>query len=240
MIVHIFEDHKESVLAQLYRAAYPISVSASFEYADGVSNLESKIKEFLSKSYVEAIVAYMDAIPGNKSTRDIYFKLRHLARGSNIPVHIVPLVCAEFYFIKAFSDCSSLILLPDAVKSCAELSAIYSSDIVSTDEDKRYCNSFERYCKLVQAKAFRPCASASSSTNIFFYQNDCVADVQMSLHKKGLKYVQVFPCFPRGGGFGHLADMTKVISYCVKVHNDLCDAYIRLTGNCKKYKYIPV
>ncbi len=98
MIV-IFEDKMDDLLSNLFRSAYS---NCSFIYSNGNGNLETLVRHYLDSSD-EFIMVYLDTIPDNKDTINIYKTLARISRRNNFRVIVMPIVCAEYYFISSLS-----------------------------------------------------------------------------------------------------------------------------------------
>lgn len=238
MTGYIFEDHEDDGLSYLFRSAYPENIANAFIYAHGCGRLEKTLEKCLNNSSYTDVIVFMDVVPGNLATRSTYYKLKKLAKRSSKAVSIVPLVCAEYYFLKAFCN-SDIALMPDIVKDCVDFKPFFNSSIITSEEDIKYCKYFERYCKLVQKKALYFCASSVGDMGRFFYFNDCNSeDIKMSLVEKSFSYLKAYPCIPKGLSCGVPIDTQSVIRQCIVVHNSLCDILSAVDTGDRTYKYI--
>lgn len=98
-MIYVFEDDERDPISQLFRMAYDNSVSSKFIYVRGGGNIYSKVESLLN--YKDIILVYLNTIPGNKETLKIYNKLSMLSRKNNRSIIVLPILGAEYYFIKS-------------------------------------------------------------------------------------------------------------------------------------------
>lgn len=237
MTAYIFEDHENDGLSHLFRTLYPIEVQKQFIYARGCGRLDAKLTECLNNDDYTKVVIFMDAVPGNNNTWKKYNVLKRMAKHSSKQVHVIPLPCSEYYFIKAFHD-TPINKMPSVTEACLGFKPFFDSEVVTTDEDKEYCKYFERYCKLVQKKAFYSCANTVGEHGRYFYLNDCNDAVSLLLREKAYKYIQAYPCIPKGAVQGPDADIDKIVYDLTTLHNRLCDILKEVDKEDRVYKYI--
>ena len=75
-MIFVFEDEETDLLSKLFVSAYS---NCSFYYVKGNGNISNKVKKLLNESD-ETIMVFLDTIPDNKDTIDIYNDLKRLSR----------------------------------------------------------------------------------------------------------------------------------------------------------------
>jgi hypothetical protein len=138
----------------------------------------------------------LDTIPGNKSIRDVYVALRRLSRQNDFRVIVWNIVCAEYYFIKSFGNKHDLM----AFTNNADFDIIRDklsykeSVLISTDEDKAFTKTFEKFCKLYIIKNGGKCVNKTKD----FFIDDCFKNelcINLTLDEKSEIYKNEYGCF---------------------------------------------
>ena len=192
-MIFLFEDKEEDTLSCLLRRSFDTSI-LKFVYANGNGRLVEMATKLLREE--DIIIVLLDTIPANKSIRDIYMSLRHLSKQNNFRVIVWNIVCAEYYFIKAFGEIDKLKVFEsktdiDIIKSKG---SYLDSRLIVTDEDRAFTKTFEKFCKLYILKNGGACVNLTK----VFYQNDCVENEickNMSVYEKSLIYKKEYECF---------------------------------------------
>lgn len=149
-MIFVFENKKDDLLSVLFRASYS---NCSFIYANGCGNLESCVEDNLSKSD-DSILVFLDTIPDNKNTVNIYKNLRRLSRKNDFRIVVMPIVCAEYYFIRSLRR--EYFIDDTGVDICINKMFWKNSALVS-DSDRKFVKNFEKYCKLILFKSVKDC-----------------------------------------------------------------------------------
>ena len=172
-MIILMEDKEDDVLSLLFRYSLAEEMTKNIRYSNGNGNLV-RIAEKLLKDG-ETVLVLLDTVPANKSIRDIYISLRRLSREYNFRLVVWNIICAEYYFIKAFGDISNRL---KAFKSKIDIEIIQSclpyknSSLITTDEDRIFTKTFEKFCKLFIMKNGSECVNEDKT----FYFNDCICD----------------------------------------------------------------
>lgn len=250
---YIFEDDERDILSIFFRQAYPTTQSSNFIYARGNCNLEDKIKNELENNN-EHILVFMDMVPGNRELIKCYNKYKKLSRDNNFRVIVLPIICAEYYLIKALKDTPAL-SNSCGVDICINKEVYFNSPVITDARDRNYCKNFEKYCKLILMKNTKYCATHSGkTTNEFYgayYTKDCICKFKDAACKKehtvlekAINYIKQYPCIPCGS---YLKNVITLYSDDLwNVHRQLVNDYNIMTGryklidknNIMKYKTI--
>lgn len=192
-MIFLFEDKEEDTLSCLLRKSFDTN-SIPFVYANGNGRLVEKATELLEKE--DIIIVLLDTVPANKSIRDVYLTLRRLSRKNDFRIIIWNIVCAEYYFIKAFGEIDEL----KAFESKTDIGIIKSRDsylescLIATDEDRAFTKTFEKFCKLYILKNGGECINKSK----IFFLKDCGQNEScrnLSNEEKSEMYRREYGCF---------------------------------------------
>lgn len=203
-MIFIFEDSRESALSDLFCAGYDKDVADKFIYANGSGNLIRKIDElFVSKNFIEAdeeICVFIDFIPDNRDTIHTALRIQHISKVKyRNRIIVAPLICAEYYFIKAMID-ENIIIDKETAQICVDKSVKYKEFKPESGLDN---NSFERFCKSVMRCAMKKCVNYYHG---YYLRHSCDEDCEysdstcrkMSIEEKALKYLEKYPLVPTG------------------------------------------
>lgn len=186
-MIWLFEDKEDDELSVLLRLSMPVDIADRFRYADGNGNLPEKAEELLSEG--DYVLVLLDTVPGNKSIRDIYLRLRRLSRQHDYRLIIWNIVCAEYYFIKAFAGLDKI----KAFDYSSDLEIVLSklpyknAELMVTERDRAFTKTFEKFCKLYILKKGNDCINISKE----FFKNNCACGEQcdfLSLIDKSVLY----------------------------------------------------
>lgn len=192
-MIFLFEDKEEDTLSCLLRKSFDKS-SIPFVYANGNGRLVEKAIELLEKE--DFIIVLLDTVPANKSIRDVYLSLRRLSRKNDFRIIVWNIVCAEYYFIKAFGEIDEL----KAFESTTDIDIIklkhsyLESTLIATEEDRAFTKTFEKFCKLYILKNGGECVNKSK----IFFLEDCVQNEScrnLSIVEKSKMYKREYECF---------------------------------------------
>ena len=238
-MIFVFEDNEEDIISRFFRKAYPENIANKFVYAKGNGNIK-RIAQNLLLSTDDEIVVYLDTIPGNKETAKIYKALRDISIKSNYRLIVLPLVCMEYYLIKALKD-SQVMLNHTGVDICINKDLYFSSPLIATQEDKAFVKNFEKYCKLILIKNLKECASHSGKTIVDcygeYYLNDCLCNYKDSvcmpekLLNKLTSFLTQFDCVPEGSIISNgkkisVNDLWDIHRKLVQLYNHMIEHYI--------------
>lgn len=192
-MIFLFEDKEDDKLSCLWRKSFP-EKDIRLEYANGNGRLVEKAAKLLKEN--EIIIVLLDTIPANKSIRDIYVALRRLSRNNDFRIIIWNIVCAEYYFIKAFAEQKDL----RAFSSTTDIDIIKNKDsykesnLIINDEDRAFTKTFEKFCKLFILKNGGKCINVSKT----FFNEDCSENKgcrDFSIYEKSSMYREQYECF---------------------------------------------
>ena len=191
-MILLFEDKEEDELSSLLRRSFNTD-KFQFMYSNGNGRLLEKATELLNGK--DTIVVLLDTIPENKSIRDIYMALRRLSRQNDFRIIVWNIVCAEYYFIKAFGEDKHL----KAFYGAGDINIIKrkrpykESKLISTEEDRAFTKTFEKFCKLYIMKNGGDCVKKSK----IFFSEDCTEDVcrNLMIEEKAELYKREYKCF---------------------------------------------
>lgn len=243
MIV-VFEDKESDILSELFRAAYPQEVTKNFRYSNGNYNLPNCVEE-LAQNTNDKICVYLDSVPENRNIIDVYYRLVKLSRQYNNRILVFNIVCAEYYFLKAFGKDKAIMISNNGLDTALGKNVYYHSNLIETEADTAFSRTFEKYCKLLLMKNYYDCARHTrgleekgtfNDSYGFFYEKDCkcVYDrdicINRLLREKAHKYIKAFPCRPAGyyedsGERMSDADMISVHRRLVDEFNHLVDKF---------------
>lgn len=225
---YLFEDKKDDDLCKLFRAAYPSSVSDSFDFLDGNGNLEHNTLEIMNNSD-DIVFIFMDFVPANRNIKTIYNNLCRIGRKYRGRVIVLPIVCFEYYFICYLLKICFPVLRRDIIESCVRKEFYLNSDLMSDERSKSYVRNFERFCKvvLVNESVLISCLRKEID-KVKFFNVDCICDTalekcqSLSLRDKAIGFLREFPCFPSGS---YLNETVLNMEDIKLVHRQLIDEF---------------
>ena len=185
-MIFLFEDKEDDQLSCLWRKSF-YNNDIRLVYANGNGRLVEKAEELLKEN--DTIIVLLDTVPANKSIRDIYVALRRLSRKNEFRIIVWNIVCAEYYFIKAFAEQKDL----RAFSSTIDISIIRNKEsyqegnLIIDDADKAFTKTFEKFCKLFILKNGGECINVSKA---FFCENcsDNAVCRELSIDVKSFMY----------------------------------------------------
>lgn len=226
----IFEDHENDVLSKLFRACYPEKVSEQFIYARGNGNLCDKAEHAL-KCTNSNVYLYMDAVPENDAIKRIYEKLKKLSRRYNNRLVIFPIICAEYYFVKAFYSYKYLSVADFEWEDYLSKGDYRNFSFIESDNDREYATNYEHASKLLIAKVFRECISDKNAT-YSFYSDSCK---DMGIEHKSRLYTLQYPCKP----FNEVYDKSPLsMGEIISIHRQLISDFNEFADNYNKFSSI--
>lgn len=247
----VFEDKRGDLLSKLFCAAYKEEQNKEFIFANGIGNVAGIVSAILEGTD-EKVCVFMDAIPGNLCIVKEYRKLRKIAIDYPGRLIAMPCVCSEYYLIETLNKYELVNRV--GLDICLEMQPYFGSPLIETEEDKKFCKNFEKYCKLILLKSVPDCIRHSKGNLIvginrqygIYYEKDC--KYYKRLKEKAAEYVQAWPCFPWGMDG---VENDPSIAEINEKHRDLVDNYNRMTCifrlavpenqrvNYKEMKYMP-
>ena len=219
----LFEDNENALLSKLFRRSY--TDTSLFVYTEGSSSIYNKVLEF---SNTERIFVYLDTIPGNSDLKKIYDNLKSLAnsRGNML---IFPIVCSEYYFLRAFGDRND-----HDINICVNKGNYFTTKTFALNSD---CNNFEKFCKDLIRDNVRNCMSHDSRNKEYkaFYEMDCLCKFKdtscksLSLLEKSVMYLAEYDCVPSRSNGAIKTPITDLY----KIHIKLVDEFNKFSDFLK-------
>jgi hypothetical protein len=168
--------------------------SVKIMYSNGNGKLVEKATELLNQN--DTIIVLLDTVPANKSIRDVYVALRRLSRQNDFRVIVWNIICAEYYFIKTFGNKHDLMAFTnntdfDIVR---DKLSYKESVLITTEEDKAFTKTFEKFCKLYIMKNGGKCINKTKT----FFTDDCSDNelcINLTLDEKSEMYKNEYDCF---------------------------------------------
>lgn len=203
---YFFEDQEGSALSEFLRISY--GRREDIVFTAGAGNLLVYAEEHL-KNPENVAVVYLDTVPNNLSTEDIYKELAGLSKATDYHCVVIPIVCVEYYFLKSLVG-STVIKDKRLVDLCVLKDYYLHESSLKMHSAKSY-DTFERFCKMVCEYSLYRCASIRRRGKLaksHYYTKDhcpcCSKDAacvepNKSLMEKSSKFVSMFPCIPQGG-----------------------------------------
>lgn len=254
-MIYMFEDDERDPIPQLFQCSYDRQMSDCFIYTRGNGNIYNSVESLINNTD-EQILVYLDTIPGNLDTRRIYVKLSALSRKNNYRVIVMPIIGSEYLFIRSVER-ENVILSQEDIRICVELRPYFTSKMLKGEQERKYCTSYKKYCKLILKKESLDCIRNSEDNGAnrhfrWYYSKDCgCEDVLKSckdktLQDKSAALLNSYPIIPRGSKLDDLTKITidgawKIHRELVDVHNVLCNKLMQAEPNMEKknnYKLI--
>jgi hypothetical protein len=245
-VIYVFEDKRDDVLSDFYRKAYPQDIGERFVYTNGNGNILDKVGKILELTN-ETIVVFLDFYPSNDSIVRIYKKLSHLSRNNNNRLVVMPIVCAEYYMLRLLKK-NDMIIDKRSVDTALEF-GLYDEILVS-DEDRKFCTTFEKYCKLVLMKSVKECVSTKGKCT--YYREDCLCQMpadseckENRLVDKASGYVGEYPCSPKGSyssekNYQTIDDIWNRHRELVDMFNNIADKMEKIDSGRKYRRVSPI
>lgn len=202
----MFEDKRTSRLSELFTHLYSESVHLQFDFTGGIDNAMTKLLNEVPTS-TDTYILVMDIIPDNPHLYHIYDRLAELSKMNNYRLLIIPIVCAEYNFIKSIADLD-LITDQEILYCCLDKQPYYK--YLNKFSHPRDVRTFEKFCKHILIDFAKDCVTTSRTDGKdwinpkfgFFCTKDCPCDKaegnckSLSQNTKALNYLRQFPCIP--------------------------------------------
>lgn len=193
----------------------------------------------------EDIVIYLDLVPDNNHTREMYLKICKEYKPKFKRLIVLPIPCIEYYYISAVQRQEKFRLNDDAVKIAIERGWHKDQSLKRTIEERQKYWSFEKFCKLVMQRAIIICLHnwTKNTHNIEYFQVSCADCLrkpclctnrerpQFQINSKKKNFIHSFPCVPAGSNFyepERLMNWEQLVSVHRKLvgnYNLMCDRY---------------
>ena len=246
-MIYIFEDHPGSPLQKCFLQCYPEGhFKDNIFFVKGNINIPVKLNELIEQNKTnEDVVIYLDLVPDNPHTRDVYRQIDKQYRCKFTKLIVLPIPCMEYYYIKAFQRQEKFRLNEDAIKTVIERGWHKDQPLKRTVEERQKYWSFEKFCKLVMQRAIIICLHnwTKNTHNIEYLQVSC-ADCsrkpclctdrerpQFQINAKKKNFIHSFPCVPAGSNFYEpkrlmgWGDIIKIHRKLVAEYNLMCSRY---------------
>ena len=171
-MIYIFEDNAKKALSKLFKAAYPEEISRNFIFAGGNGEIEHKIRKNIDKT--NFVVAFIDIVPDNENAITIFDELIDLENTEfNGKLFIMPIVCAEYYFIKSIYNRGLKIRNKESAKLCIERGFYKDDTEIKSEQDRLKCKNFEKYCKFVRNRSLLECMQDDKNPKETYLIQEC-------------------------------------------------------------------
>lgn len=165
-IRYLFEDREESFFSKFFRLAYSTDINFPdrIVYSEGNGNLEDMTLLIADYYKNDQLVVFIDLLPDNLDTVEIFKRIITLILNKNFNnrVTIVPLISAEYYYIKLLYNLGKLATgSHDIVKHCLSREPFHDKLQEYADSmglNSRSCTTYERFCKWICANCLKDCA----------------------------------------------------------------------------------
>lgn len=240
-MIYLFEDKEDDLISILYRHAYGEEAQKNFIYCNGNSNIIIKLEDIL-KNTDDKVIVFLDMVPDNKELNKLYNKIRKLSILSDSRVYVLPIVCSEYYMIKSVC-CSDLIINKLGLDECINIDWYKDSELITSEQDKNFCKTFEKYCKLVLMKSVSRCIAHTrgytKENKLYgaYYSLECTdcgaCKINESLLYKSWKLLREYDAIPCGSKFTNVVKLED--ADIIEIHRRLVDNYNR---NVRKFREI--
>lgn len=165
----IFEDYKEVNISRILKYAY--SESECDDIIDFTGG-NGKVLDYLKNSNEDTIIAFVDVVPDNIKTINVYKKCKRYSKECDKQIFVIPIPCIEYCAVKA-------LLRHDGIDTA--VAEVYEYDRYrqvkyNYRNRKLSLKSFEKYCKSVLYNY-----SSCLDVNGKFYNVDCKCSKSMNL-----------------------------------------------------------
>lgn len=205
MIRFLTEDKSDYPLVYLFNKAYGDDV---LYCSDSNTRLYKKAKS-LAKDGSQVIV-YMDMVPDNEFLVGLYRRVFSLYSKDNLDVVIMPIVCAEYLFIRSVVGVAGTVSSTVCLDEILIKSPTYrSSALAASHIDDEHFN-FEKFCKAFckECLSLDCCAIDLSNSDVCherrYFKGDCLCSscqTRMSLRDKSIRFLGEYPVVPSAGRF---------------------------------------
>ena len=205
-MMYLFEDASDADLSKFFLVSYASEAAQSIFFSGGNGNLCSVAKKLLNAHKSESLVVYMDLVPNNQNVTTVYDSLRVLCKNYLDRMVIIPLVCAEYYYLRSL-PCSSLALDMELYKHCVDKLPYWDLPQLKNGvhKQKSYA-SFEKLCKLICDSYLSKCCQIPRRGRIkgshIYTVKQCKCDAAlkecrpMSVLEKSRRLLSQYPCVP--------------------------------------------
>ena len=211
----VFEDNQDSPISKLFRGS---SAGKDMRFGSGYRGIRKAVRAALANG--EGAIVYVDAAPGNKTTTEMYSKIREEFKEYENVV-VIPIVCAEYILLRMLAHYGYLsgLCRNDEVLEKFVVGYItkLSNGLVNTSL------SFEKTCKNIIKNHLPDCMQNSQTWPGRFLCGDCGCDIcdiedtafTDDFKVKAERLYASLPLFFMPGGM----EYTKVLDSCGAKYN---------------------
>lgn len=224
---YVFKDKENSPTAVLLNRLYKGNVI----YSKGIGTAKTIIKEMLALDENVEIALFMDAIPGNRSIASLYESFITISSNFDNRLIVLPIVCSEYYCLKAFGNVED-----SDINICINKESFMGTETYKNN--KNYCKTFEKYCKLLAREKLPSCASHITDEDgnekyMLYYSTGCTCNtckyehLKHSITYKAIKLaseLDVIPSTKLSAANVHKLTRKDVVA----IHRKLVDDYNKL------------
>lgn len=226
MIRFLTEDKFDSPFVKLFNSAYPDGVL----YCAGSNTQLEDWARHLAQGGNQVIV-YLDMVPDNAAVPTIYIKLCNLHVLESLDVVVMPIVCAEYAFIKSALGVGSAIYSKVGLDIILQKSLQYVPLVNGTTSVSR---NFEKFCKSFCARCLNKscCAVVSNKAGVLqpYFSVDCeqcaVCSSNLTLKDKAERFCNQYPVVPcvdsTSSGVVSWSDILRISGTLVDEYNTWC------------------
>lgn len=170
--VYIFEDHKDDKLSVFFRSGF--SADTVFKYSGGNGNLYGVTESWLDRE-IDLVVVFVDVVPNNYKTVEIFEELCTLAIDNMHRLIIIPTLGSEYYFIKSLKG-KGIERYPGVLDVYCEVGNYVDkcdSFIKAIKVKPTKYSTFEQFGKRLIEHNFLPCIAKPKPGYRDYYLDDC-------------------------------------------------------------------
>lgn len=224
---YIFEDKEDSPIAVLLDRIYKGNVI----YSKGIGTAKTLIKKMLKSDENVEIALFMDSIPGNRSIASLYESFISVSDNFNNRLIVIPIICSEYYCLKAFGNVED-----SDINICINKESFMGTETYKNN--KNYCKTFEKYCKLLAREKLPSCASHITNEDgneqyMLYYSTGCTCNtcryeyLKHSITYKAIKLASELDVIPTTKlNAANVQRLTR--KDVVAIHRKLVDDYNKL------------
>lgn len=249
-MLYIFEDNGEKALSKLFKSAYPEEVVKRFIFAEGNGELEGKVRKNINKT--DFIAVFIDIVPDNEHAITIFDELLDMEEYEfKGKLFIMPIICAEYYFIKSIYNSGLRINNRESAELCVSRGFYKNDAEIKSTQDLLKCKNYEKYCKFVRNRSLMSCMQDDrkpkevymlSNCRCVEYNSDGCTDE--TVIDKALKLIQEYDAVPTRSYSTKISSINmsrarEIRRKFIERHNQIVDIY-RSTDrdNAGNYVYI--
>ena len=246
-MIYIFEDNKESSISKLFLKGYSDSIT-DIRFSNGSGNIEYELRKAVRDIKENDYIAiFIDLIPDNQNTVFTYKSIIYIANKLNANIIVVPIVCAEYYFIKSIYN-TKLALDNEAISRCISREPHKNDELILKKHSNKAKKSFEKYCKFIRDNATQGCVRQENiptimkSIKLEYFNENCKNNKidsfceDIPLEEKAKRLLKQYPLIPsncliNGVEKIGLEKATSIIESLLIEYNTIVDKYKKAYPN---------